>query len=194
MLSLAQPGLFTTLIIMDPIINPGALYSSGNLFAKATLHRRVEWPSRVAAEASFKKRFANWDSRVIEQFNKFALYPYPTLENRDSPARLVTGRYQELMGFLRPTFIYEGGAKGEDVHFIQESLTAHRLIDWVSCNVLYICGGTSLLAGSDIRKDLLGRTGIQSDRWTGMCKRRIEESVVPNAGHFVPMEGLFRII
>ena len=79
-LSLLHPRLFTTLILIDPVIqrfsNANANYSP----AKASTVRRDRWPNRSAAEAAFKrsKFYLKWDSRVLDKWIEHGLRELPT--------------------------------------------------------------------------------------------------------------------
>ena len=79
-LSLMHPRLFTSLILIDPVIQrlPSAKGNMGP--AKASTNRRDRWPSRVAAEASFKrsKFYQSWDPRVLDLWVKHGLRELPT--------------------------------------------------------------------------------------------------------------------
>jgi len=131
---------------------PEALDQEGIIAARMTLRRRVEWPTRVAAEKTSAMVFKNWDPRVLKLFNEFALYPYPTPENKDQPTRLTTNRFQEMVGFMRPSFIYSGEIINE-VEWQEESKVAQKLLEYVPCSVFYICGGKSLTSTPETRKD-----------------------------------------
>jgi len=193
MLSLAHPTLFSTMILLDPIIAPAEMVSMGLMLARTTLRRRIEWPSRLAAEKAFKVGFAAWDSRVLEKFLDYALYPYRSAQPRNAaesqPVRLVTGRFQELMSFIRPDFVYTGDMNSKEIAWVEETFLSHKIIDLVPCTTLYICGEKSVSAGPEIRKDWLARTGTGAHMGRRGRKRRVEEVIVPGAGHFVPMEN-----
>jgi pimeloyl-ACP methyl ester carboxylesterase len=131
-LALMHPRLFTTLILMDPVIQrlPSRQGNFGP--AKASTSRRDRWPSRKAAEASFKrsKFYQTWDPRVLDLWIKHGLRDLPTLLHPDatpasgtlpplnadpssatvSPDKsetevtLTTTKHQEVLTFMRPNF------------------------------------------------------------------------------------------
>ena len=80
-LSLMHPRLFTTLILMDPVIQRLPSRQGNYGPAKASTVRRDRWPNRKAAEASFKrsKFYQTWDSRVLDLWIKYGLRDLPTL-------------------------------------------------------------------------------------------------------------------
>ncbi|KAK3623219.1 hypothetical protein LTR56_021698 [Elasticomyces elasticus] len=130
-LSIMHPRLFTTLILIDPVIQR-QLSKQGNFSpAKASARRRDRWPSRQVAEASFKrsKFYQTWDPRVLDLWIKYGLRDLPTyLYPEATPASttlpvltadvstatvppdtskkeitLATTKHQEVLTFLRPT-------------------------------------------------------------------------------------------
>lgn len=132
-LSLMHPRLFTTLILMDPVIQrlPNRQGNYGP--AKASTSRRDVWPSRRAAEASFKrsKFYQTWDSRVLDLWIKYGLRDLPTLlhpnatpasgtppplnadpssatvspeKETETQVTLTTTKHQEVFTFMRPNF------------------------------------------------------------------------------------------
>lgn len=129
-LSLMHPRFFTTLILIDPVVQrlPSAQGNMGP--AKASANRRDRWPSRKAAEASTKKSkfYSTWDPRVLELWLKYGLRDLPTYIHPDlTPASstpsvltadpstatvppepttekevtLSTTKHQEVMTFMR---------------------------------------------------------------------------------------------
>lgn len=187
MLALAHPTLFSSLIMIDPVIAPDEIISVGLQLGRNTLRRRVEWPTRRAAEKIFTMGFKTWDPRVLAKFNAFALYPPPSPDSMDKPVRLTTGRFQELMYFVRPKFIYSGDVEEEPIEWVNEAREGYAIIGLLECSVLYVCGETSVSAGPKVREDWLARTGADVEQ--RKAERRVETFVVPGTGHFVPMEN-----
>jgi len=105
----------------------------------------------------------------------------------DQPVRLTTGRFQELTYFIRPKCIYSGKLDENPIEYVNEAMTAHKIIGLVECSMLYMCGETSTSAEPAIREGWLERTAMTVDQ--RRVERRVEEVVVPMAGHFVPMEA-----
>lgn len=132
-LSLMHPRLFTTLVLMDPVIQrlPNRQGNFGP--AKASTVRRDIWPSRKAAEASFKrsKFYQTWDPRVLDLWIKYGLRDLPTLlhptataasgtlpapnadpssatvppeKGTETQVTLTTTKHQEVFTFMRPNF------------------------------------------------------------------------------------------
>ncbi|KAK5168225.1 uncharacterized protein LTR77_006794 [Saxophila tyrrhenica] len=126
-LSLMHPRLFTTLILIDPVIQrlPSA---EGNLGpASASIRRREVWPSRAAAAEKLRSSpfYQKWDSRVLDRWIQYGLRDTPTYIHpnaassrtatpiisadpiastieSDREVTLTTTKHQEVMTFLRP--------------------------------------------------------------------------------------------
>jgi hypothetical protein len=132
-LSLMHPRLFTSLILIDPVIQrlPSA---EGNFEpAKASTSRREIWPSRKAAAEKLKssKFYQSWDPRVLDRWIQYGLRELPTYhfphataasstpptitadpstatvppaKDTEKEVTLRTTKHQEVLTFLRPNF------------------------------------------------------------------------------------------
>lgn len=191
MLSLGHPMLFSTLVLIEPIIAAATIKGMGPGMTNMTLRRKTEWPSRQAAERALSKAFRSWDSRVLERFNSYALYPYPNpkIRKNETPTRLTTGRFQELGGIVRPAFIYDGNLNQKNIPWVEEALVVDNLIGFIPCSTVYVCGGLSPSADTEIRKDWIERTGTGKHMGKPGRRRRVEAKILPGVGHFVPMEA-----
>ncbi|KXS95132.1 hypothetical protein AC578_2884 [Pseudocercospora eumusae] len=132
-LALMHPRLFTTLILIDPVIQ--RYPSVGGNFgpARASTVRRDRWPSRQEAETKAKKSkvFQTWDPRVLQKWMEYGFRElptplYPTMQKISNPVppisadpttssippdpttekelTLKTTKFQEVFTFLRPNF------------------------------------------------------------------------------------------
>lgn len=129
-LALIHPRLFISLCLIDPVFERLPSDKGNYAPAKASTNRRDIWPSRRAAENSFKrsKFYQTWDPRVLELWIKHGLrelptylYPHATAASNTpstitadpssatvSPApdtekgvTLTTTKHQEVLTFLR---------------------------------------------------------------------------------------------
>ena len=132
-LSLMHPRLFTSLILLDPVIQRVPSLNGNFTPAKMSTKRRDRWPNRAAAEASFKrsKFYQTWDPRVLDLWIKHGLRDLPTplypgaapasssppilspdpslatiqpKPSTDIEVTLTTTKHQEVLTFLRPNF------------------------------------------------------------------------------------------
>lgn len=130
-LSLMHPRLFTTLVLIDPVIQRMPSMAGNFGPARASTVRRDRWPSRQEAQAKFKKSrmFQTWDPRVLEKWLEHGLRElptplYPELQTASSvlptvsadpstasvqpdkqterEVTLKTTKFQEVFTFLRP--------------------------------------------------------------------------------------------
>ena len=132
-LALMHPRLFTSLILIDPVIQ--RLPSPEGNFgpAKASTTRREVWPSRKAAEEKLKKSkfYQAWDPRVLDRWLEYGLREMPTYhfphataasstpptitadpstatvppaKDTEKEVTLRTTKHQEVLTFLRPNF------------------------------------------------------------------------------------------
>ncbi|KAL1956008.1 hypothetical protein VTO42DRAFT_7908 [Malbranchea cinnamomea] len=122
--ALMHPRLFTSLILLDPVIYPPDESMNGKvpITTLSSTHRRDLWPSRQAAAESLKKNkfYQKWDPRVLNRWIKYGLRDVPTALFPDieaarkaagsgpseTPVTLTTTRHQEVFTFNRPN--YEG--------------------------------------------------------------------------------------
>jgi pimeloyl-ACP methyl ester carboxylesterase len=190
MLALGHPRLFSTLVLIDPVIAADAIKGMGPGLTSMTLRRQREWSSRQAAEKAFSKAFKSWDPRVLKKFNQFGLYPYhdPKTKDKEISTRLATGRPQELSGVVRPAFIYNGNLEPENMPWVEEALTVDDLVGFIPCSTVYVCGSLSPATNPEIRKDWLARTGTGKHMGKPFGRRRVQAKVIDGVGHFVPME------
>ncbi|KAI5866200.1 alpha/beta-hydrolase [Durotheca rogersii] len=119
-LSLLHPRLLTTLVLLDPTITLFSLRGPGpcpgESAARASAFRRETWPSRAAAEESFRRSafYRSWDPRVLDAWVRHAVRDTPTTLFPDSAGRatLRTTRHQEVFTFFRPLWPYVDPADG----------------------------------------------------------------------------------
>lgn len=125
-LALDHPSLFTTLILLDPVIqmksaeiDPSSQVPSA---AQASTFRRDHWPSREIAHASFLKSpyYQTWDKRVLEKWVKFGLRDCEDEDGGEKGEKgkgkgvcLATPSAQEVWSFLRPNYPSESSSSEE---------------------------------------------------------------------------------
>lgn len=132
-LSLMHPRLFTSFVLMDPVIQKEATLAESFNVAVASTGRRDRWPSREAAKAAFKrsKFYQTWDPRVLDRWIEHGLRELPTPlysdiqansntlpaisadpttasvvpdKNSETEVTLKTTKHQEVFSFARPNF------------------------------------------------------------------------------------------
>ncbi len=212
-LSLMHPRLFSTLVLMEPVIQEiGTTLrgDSGRIPARLSTFRRDIWPSKAAAVASFKKQkyYQLWDPRVLELWIEYGIRPTPTTlypDERDGVVTLSTTKHQEVRSFLRPMFSRRKGARDEEQREAYPDLdplinpevmpfyrpevpaTFHRL-KYLRPSVLYIFGETSEMSTPAEIAKKVARTGISIFGSGGAATGRVRELTIKGRGHLVPME------
>ncbi|KAI9374498.1 alpha/beta-hydrolase [Aspergillus egyptiacus] len=111
LLSLLHPRLFTSLILLDPVMGRDINRCMGPIFVKLSLARRDTWSSREEAEEYFRKKFKKWDPRVLERWMNYGLRELDTCGEDEEEAAgsstavtLATSPDQEVVQYLRPNF------------------------------------------------------------------------------------------
>ena len=108
-LALIHPRLFTSLVLIDPVVqrkpDPGGNFGPG----RASTRRRDLWPSREEARISFDKSkfYQTWDSRVLDIWIKHGLRALPTKIHPTTNSKevtLMTTKHQEVLTFMRGNF------------------------------------------------------------------------------------------
>jgi len=127
-LSLMHPRLFTSLIMIDPVVQRYPSVQGNYGPARASVRRRELWASRSEAETKLKrsKFYQAWDPRVLDRWLKYGLRDLPTRlhpsiptsstpptvsadpslalidpSKEEIPITLATTKHQEVLTFLR---------------------------------------------------------------------------------------------
>ena len=92
-LALMHPRLFTTLVLLDPVLNLRFIDpASGVSPLELSAVRREVWPSRETAAASFRrsKFYAAWDPRVLDAWIQYGLKDLPSKWFPDAAAAMAS--------------------------------------------------------------------------------------------------------
>lgn len=210
-LAYIHPRLFSTLILLDPVIQDHAMsdaslevvVKTGYIPARLSTYRRDVWPSRAEAEASFLKTpyYKAWDSRVLKAWVKHGLRDTPTLlhpDKKNGEVTLTTTPHNEVNTFLRRVQNpYEDildldpayAANMDKLPFYRNEISEvfHRL-PALRPSVLWVFGEKSEMSGQhaqDLKMRSVG-TGIGGSG--GVAKGRVDKVVLKDIGHLVAME------
>ncbi|KAI9151770.1 Abhydrolase domain-containing protein mpaH [Paramyrothecium foliicola] len=209
--ALIHPRLFTSIVLLDPIISPWASTSnpdSNNSLAALSMYRRDTWPSRKVAAESFLKSpfYQSWDSRVFKRWVEHGLRDVPV---KQGEVTLTTTRHQEVYTYLRPSYqAYDSTGKTllhpDLVPDLDPSLssrfptypfyrpeppnTSARLGN-LRPSVLYIFGDKSDASPKDLQEQKLQVTGVGVGGSGGAKRGRVKAASHPDLGHLVPMES-----
>ncbi|KAI9644500.1 hypothetical protein NHQ30_006521 [Ciborinia camelliae] len=211
-LSLMHPRLLTTLIMLDPVIHEFASSPPGHPDPnQLSTFRRDLWPSRAAAESSFRKSkaYARWDPRVLHRWCQYAIRATPTAIYPDEPAgstTLTTTKHQECFSFMRPSwdaFSPDGKTMTRpdlipDLHasspvqhpfYRPEPHNTLLRLPHLRPPVLYIYGSTSTICDAPSRAHKLSRTGIGHGGSGGAKEGKVTEVILEGIGHLVAQEA-----
>lgn len=215
-LSLLHPRLFTSLVMIDPVITRnikvGPLYGFGTM--RASAGRRDLWPSRDEAEKGVRRNkfYSTWDPRAVDRLVEFGFRECPTVvypDRRGGEVTLTSTKHMECFTYYRPTHLGPkdpGTGKRtfdrslvpdatEDVDmypnfpFYQppSPVTAGRLPE-LRPGVLWLTGENSAVCPPETRKEKIELTGNGLGGSGGAKAGRVKEFVVEGAGHLVAME------
>ncbi|KAL4977129.1 alpha/beta-hydrolase [Aspergillus desertorum] len=217
LLSLLHPRLFTSLVLMEPVIEKDIHTGKGPTLVKLSLDRKDIWPSRSEAAKYFKKSFHKWDPRVLERWLEHGLRdvrPDTDPTKAEGTVTLTTSKHQEVVQYLRANFNQKrqlNSDKDPDAHerhdpvfypdimgpphaiypfYRFEPIFAWRFLKHVRPSVLYLFGENSPVSTPALRAEKLERTGKGIGGSGGYKSNRVKEVIFPGAGHHLPFEAV----
>jgi len=217
--ALFNPRLFTSLILLDPVIQPrtAEIFASTSndkppSVARLSTFRRDTWPSRAEAAKLFLKSpfYRAWDSRVFDKWIEHGLRDLPTLQHPDdTPPKvtLTTSVANEVHTFLRPNFQGYGSANPDkkidrrthpDINpnqantypfYRSEAPRTFARLPELRPSVLYVFGGTSEVSGPEFNEAKLAATGAGIGGSGGRAEGRVKGVTFDGVGHLIAMEA-----
>ncbi|KAM0123444.1 hypothetical protein ACHAO1_011294 [Botrytis cinerea] len=216
-LAYLHPRLFTTLILMDPVIQlspPPMGFGTDTLGGvNYTTYRQDIWPNRKAAAESQAKASKNWDPRVLNKMIEYGYRDLPTTlypdlpsdaDPVDPPVTLTTNKYQDAFVQLRENF----SARQPDGR-IKINRTTHADMDPLAAFVplyrpeprstfyrlpslrpscLWLVGDKTYLRLDEMREGIKV-TGTDVGGSGGIPDGRVKEVVMNKQGHLFPFEA-----
>jgi pimeloyl-ACP methyl ester carboxylesterase len=209
-LAYMHPRLLSTIVFLDPVIQPHASQPTGPSPAQASTFRRDLWPSREEAVAAFKKQkfYHSWDPRVFERWCQFGIRENPSsvYPEEKGSVSLTTTKHQECFTFMRPSW---DGVSPDGKSIINRQLvpdmnlqnpvryplyrpeppaTSARIGE-LRPSALFVFGETSPMSFPDARKYKIEVTGTAPGGSGGAREGRVKEVVLEGIGHLVAMEA-----
>lgn len=208
--ALFHPRLFSTLILLDPVIAQTAPEHVKFYVGPATLSakRREVWPSREAAAESCKRSdfYKTWDPTAVDLWLQYGLKPLAG--TRGTEVTLSTSKHQEVFTFVRssvPAYNAKGNKTVDpnaipDVDTVNqdaavyfpfyrpESGNTFDRLPHVRPSVLYIFGGKSEMSQKGQRDVKLQMTGSGAGGSGGTAVGRVKSILNEEFGHLIPME------
>ncbi|KAJ9651024.1 hypothetical protein H2198_009676 [Neophaeococcomyces mojaviensis] len=217
--ALFNPRLFTSLILIDPVIQARSAEiqteSKTPNIAQLSTFRRDIWPSRSEATKLFLKSpfYKAWDTRVFDRWVQHGLRELPTSLYPDEQApkvTLTTTVANEVHTFLRPN--YEGYGLSNptkkinrDTHpdidptlpnlapfYRSEAPRTFARLPELRPSVLYIFGELSDVSGPSNNEAKVAATGIGVGGSGGKAEGRVKGVTIEGVGHLIAMEACER--
>ncbi|PIA89593.1 hypothetical protein CB0940_07467 [Cercospora beticola] len=212
-LAMDHASLFTTLILIDPVIQMRSAEISKEQprasAAVASTYRRQIWPSREEATKSFLKSafYKIWDRRVLDRWVSHGLRDCPNADFPDAQpgqVSLATPAAQEVWSFLRTN--YDGyGVDGKPIdrfthpdldptlpdqkpYYRSEPIFTYRRLPELRPSVLYIFGELSDVCPPKVARDKVSKTGIGAGGSGGEEEGRVKGVMFEKIGHLIAME------
>lgn len=217
-ISLWNPRLFTSLVLIDPVIQPVSAEIDPNAtkpnLAQLSTFRREIWPSRQEAGDSFarSKFYQGWDSRVLDRWVQYGLRDLPTvLHPEEQPAgaspkvTLASTIGHEVHTYLRPNFEGYGTHTGKSANKVthpdldekrkgtypfyrSEPQRTFARLPELRPSCMYIFGGQSDTSGPAVNDSKLAATGTGPGGSGGRARGRVKSVTLEDAGHLIAME------
>lgn len=221
-ISLWNPRLFSSLVLIDPVIQQRSAEIDPNSIkpnlAQLSTFRREIWPSRKEAAESFarSKFYQGWDKRVLDRWVQYGLRDLPTVlhpeeQPADSPPKvtLTSTIAHEVHTYLRPNFEGYGSHTGKLVDrathpdldpnrpgtypfYRAEPQRTFDCLPEVRPSVLYIFGGKSDTSNVETNESKVAATGTGVGGSGGRAEGRVKGVTFEEAGHLVAMEAAER--
>ncbi|KAK5169117.1 uncharacterized protein LTR77_006426 [Saxophila tyrrhenica] len=109
-LSTLHPSLFTSLVLIEPVIYPEGQVETTLTQMRYMLRRPEQWPSRAAAEKAIRKSpyYGSWDPRVLDRIVRHGLRERQSPKAGDirkgpegTPVRTVASKELEVAHIIR---------------------------------------------------------------------------------------------
>lgn len=195
-LALMHPSLFTSIVLIDPIIGSQGADCGVERLALGAIKRQREWKTRSEAEAFFSRVWGNWDARIKERWNASALIPCDRT-NPNGKTELSWGRLQELTTYidlseLRASANRETELKSKGKGTAQWTPYVTQLWDMISLigvHVFYVCGEKSEQHNEKMRKHWHENTATNKRFWMRGFRRKVDLLILEKLGHLAPFEN-----
>lgn len=204
-LSIMHPRLFTSLVLMDPVIGTSDLASFQHGLLHMNASRADLWPSREVAEATFRKGFRKWDSRVVDRWMECGLRETPTLLFLEpGQITLRTTKAQEGFSYGRPAWDIREVTTTPQTDSIRIKYPDHDQDmfhfyraevheTWAALlrlrpDVLYMYPEKGLMTNQDVIDRRFAQTGSGAGGSGGAKEGRVAMAIVKNAGHLLTFE------
>ncbi|KAK1782197.1 Alpha/beta hydrolase family-domain-containing protein [Copromyces sp. CBS 386.78] len=202
-LSLLHPRLFSSLVLLDPVISKfakrGPTY--GFMPMKQSAYRRDVWPSRKEAADGFRKNkfYQTWDKRCVDVLIQHGLRRVAPNDEKNEEVTLTTSKHMECFTYYRPKEqdqpvpdLPPDQNNPEFPFYRAEGTMTTNFLPHLRPGVLWVFGSTSDVCPPETREEKLELTGTGWNGSGGAKAGRVEVCTVEGYGHLVPMEATTR--
>ncbi|KAL4905237.1 hypothetical protein BDW74DRAFT_185286 [Aspergillus multicolor] len=209
-LAYLHPRLFSTLLLLDPVIQLSPpttnLGPDAPAVISSILARPDTWPTRAAAVRAHQKQWGAWDARctqrmVVHGFRELPTALYPALPRAGKPVTLTTTKYQDLLAQMRvnatgPSAVgrraYPSDPDPAELAALvdlyrPELRRTFEALPGLRPSCLWVMGGSTHLRREEIVRGI-GMCGTGLGGSGGVGKGAVKEQIVDGAGHFFPFE------
>ncbi|KAJ5246984.1 toxin biosynthesis protein-like protein [Penicillium chermesinum] len=202
-LAYMHPRLFTTVALIDPVIQltppPMGFGSDPPSAVNWTLRRDDVWPNREVALRANRALLHGWDPRCVARMAEVGFRELPTqlypdveaqqarLNTTETPVTLTTTKYQDLLGQIRENF----GAQTRKPIALQSIVRRTRI--WILLRLSFLCIDRSheALFSDEIREGIKScGTGVGGAVGGG---QRVREVTLSGLGHLMPFQAVSKV-
>ncbi|KAL8243776.1 hypothetical protein R6Q59_010034 [Mikania micrantha] len=219
-LSYFHPRLFTTVILIDPVIQikSAELRKDARTpsVARMSTFRRDTWPSRSEAATSFRKSafYQTWDQRCFDRWIEHGLRSLPTPshpQQNTQQVTLTTPISHEVFTFLRRNYEgYTSPASPDspnpanrkthpDIHpaietvspfYRSEAPATFMNLSALRPSAFYIFAELSTTSTPAFNEAKLKNTGVGWNGSGGVEEGKVDSVTMKGVGHLAPMEDV----
>ena len=191
--------------MIEPVIQEGA--PAGPNAALFSTFRPDLWPSRSAAEDSFRKNkvFQRWDPRALDKYLQYGLRETPTTlyphESKSGPVTLTTTKHQEAWSYVRSNFISRpdesqtrlvvpdlNAENSTHLFHAPQMVQTWTNLPHVRPNILWVFGELSPINTLGLQEEKMRLTGTGVGGSGGAKAGRVQKELVKKGGHMLPFE------
>ncbi|CAD0083040.1 unnamed protein product, partial [Aureobasidium vineae] len=218
LLAQMHPRLLTSIVMLDAIIIHKEM-PAWIPMTRLPSFRKDLWPSRQAAEATFRKNtlLKPFDERVLQKILEYSIRATPTLlypqnsaeeGNGEQSYTLTTPKHQEALSVARPNYEDRNWSGTPDMvarstvpdlwpcapyvspFYKSEGRTCWMFLPHLRPSVLWLYGNKSYTMDPDERREKMKRTGTGWNGSGGAEMGRVKEEFIEDTGHFLCFEKI----
>ncbi|KAJ5692232.1 hypothetical protein N7462_001655 [Penicillium macrosclerotiorum] len=210
--SFFHPGVFTSLLLIEPWITNQPSAASGALVLIMAAEKRDTWASREEAVNKSRKYLGAWDPRAFKRWAEFGYRELPTAIYPSAPAApgavtLATTKHQEVMAYTyinprKEMIVQFPGENTEENSNNQKSVipgrqvsrpepvVAFKMMPHLAPSTLLISGSKSPLHKTGRHAEAVKIAGTGFGGNGGVAAARVRHVVIDKGTHTLPLEKI----